>query len=757
MRFKRSPKFNSIKRTEREFDSIDFILEQESSNIAIIRDSLYTINDDDHKFEYINLLKKGKVGTLSELNFIALILEFYLSTFKGLKSWNEYTYFEIDHSSIQKIKSNFLDKLRLFVDPSGDINYHKHPKLRGLYGQLGELEHELRESVIKISRSDKYGEALQFQEHDVINDRFVLAVKSSSYNNDLGPIIDRSSTGMTLFVEPRSLRDKSNKRIQILVEIDSIIAKIERDFTEFLAQYYNEIFLLKKYVLRIDMLLMKSSYIKQKELTRPTLENEFVVELKDFFHPLIDEPVTNSIEINDQKKGLIISGPNTGGKTVTLKAITICHLFMHLGLFVPARFARLHPVSGIYYFSSDFQDISEGLSSFASETKNYLSIFEELSESNLVVVDEIFNSTSSEEASALAIAFLEELHKNSKTKVLISTHHQVFKTFIHSNTQYISAHVGHDNKTFMPTYKLFTGEPGSSMAFHIFENISKSISKASSIPERASEILDAKQMTYEKLLQELSSKKSELDKILGENKTINHELKNQRKAMEGLLHLEKEKIVLKFKSNIDKKIRQAENLFDDIKSQKVESKKQLSKNIGILKSSALKEVQALKERDKELDYFDQELSAKEIVVGVKYYSIILDRKVDVVSLDLRKKVAHCSGGKLTVKCPFKTLRMLKNTPNKAIYNRPQEKVIINRTLKGKVELDCRGMRLDAFQTEVETSLIELINGEIPFLTVIHGHGTGVLKKWLRDHLGTFKEIKYSAEDGNDGSTKIELI
>ncbi len=751
-RFNYAPSYKGQAEIEQLFNTVQFFLDLDNDSRYEIQSIIYELPSEKEKLERPNLLAKGTIFSLEELNLIARLLELNKDVQRKFRDWNLFSRFDLDQSVLQKINSHFVSRLRQFVDKDGSINYYKHPLLRELFKEISDLEKELRSTIQYISRSDEYDSKLQFKEHDVINDRFVLAIRSDSYKSELGPIIAKSSTGMTLFVEPPALRDRSNKRIRLIAQIEEIITKIAQDFSEYLHQYSKEIVIIRDFFLEIDFTMAKCNYIQQANLNRPILNNEFVFELYDFFHPLIEDPVTNTIFINETEKGLILSGPNTGGKTVALKSITLCQLMIQMGLFVPALKANLFPVSAIFYFSSDQQNIEEGLSSFASETISYLSIFDHLEDTNLIVIDEIFNSTSSEEASALAIAFLEEIHNATSAKVLISTHHQFFKTFIHGNSQYISAHVGHDDKNNMPTYKIFTGEPGSSMAFSIFSRIANGLKKTSLIPKRASEILDNKHISYEKLLQDLSSKKAELDKLLKENRDLNHQLKNQKNAMEGIVSLEKQRLVDDYKKKLEQKIKSAEELFQKVKSGEIATNKQFNKRVLEARHTLSREELIDNKRDD--NFTDTEISPEDVHEGVRYFSKLLGKEIEVTSINLRKKEVQGLCQKRMIKCPISSLRFLKNTPNKFLPKQSKVTINVDVQTRGNVDLDLRGMRLDDFKREVEIAVIELINGDIPFLNIIHGHGTGVLKKWLREYLKGIKEVHYQAEDGNDGCTHI---
>jgi DNA mismatch repair protein MutS2 len=216
---------------------------------------------------------------------------------------------------------------------------------------------------------------------------------------------------MTLFVEPLETREKANRRIFLLSEIEATILKLTIDLSKTVHQFAEEIKLISSWVQALDWLNTKATYSYKMHLTKPILSSRFHIELSGVFHPLLKNPVRNHLLLDNTHLGMIISGPNTGGKTVALKSLCVCVLFLHLGLYLPAQSAEIYPVDHLFYFSHDHQNLSEGLSSFASESKYYLELLTSLGDKNLIVVDEIFNSTSSEEASALAISFLDEIFK----------------------------------------------------------------------------------------------------------------------------------------------------------------------------------------------------------------------------------------------------------------------------------------------------------------------------------------------------------
>lgn len=750
-----SPKILSREELTTKLQTLEQYLNNYDDYSFVFNKEMRTLPSDAVKFSLITDLKKGRFFEASELNFLALLIENYIETFSTFSKLPFEESFALTREELSPLRRNFLNPLREFVDKSGSISYESHPLLRKLYAEVIAIESELRNSINRIARSELFAERLQMDNFDIINDRYVLAVRSDSYNSNLGSIVARSQSGMTLFVEPVEMRDRSNRRMQLLSEIESIVMKLTIDLSKNIFTEFTKIDLIARYILAVDWLNTKASYSSQLHLTKPVLTEKFHIELKGLFHPLIKNPVKNHFELKTSHKGFIISGPNTGGKTVALKSLCLCYLFLNLGLYIPASFGELAPVEGLFYFSHDHQNLSEGLSSFASESKYYLQLLEQLEPRNLIVIDEIFNSTSSEEASALAMSFLDEIHYRSVSKVVISTHHQVLKTFMHSNSQYVSAHVGYDFELNRPTYKLIVGEPGSSLAFKIFDNLSDKFGQHTHISERAKEFLDKKQVTYEALLQELSAKKIELEKLVNQNRTLNIELRNQKSSMEGVLFLEKEKIFTDYSKKIKNLFNQAEDLLTKVKEEKVQNKRSLITEMAQIQKEMNNHASAKIIPEERIELYGHMLpiTVAEIKVPMTVFSINLRKNVTAINVNQRKNEVQIQNGALSLWVSPTTLRYPSGTKP------PKTKVSIHvdRTIRGDIEIDCRGLRLDEFQKVADDAIHEVLTGEIPFVTIIHGHGDGILKAWLRDNLRkNHKELKWENIEGNDGCTKISL-
>ena len=727
--FQKPPSHRSRDVIEHNYDAVDYILTNLTEYSRSFDRAVRNLSSDAQKFNAIHLLEKCRECSISELNFLCNIFEAVIILYKPNQEVPLARNFPFNDDNIKSIEKGFANRLRKFVTPDGQVDFFKHPKLSKIYNEMIGIERQLRDDIKRTSKSSLYKNALQFDEHDIIHEYFVLAIKSDSYQYDHGPIISKSSSGMTLYVSPPQSMKKNNRRLRLAAELEEETAKICLEFSTFLSKFYNDFLLFSDFLIYFDSIKAKAIYCEKNDLKRPVFSDNKELKIEDFYHPMIQDPIKNEISIPEDKYGVIISGPNTGGKTVALKALTLCHLFPHLGLFIPARYSQIFPYKKIYYFSHDQQDLKKGLSSFASEVKNYLNLLSEIEngEDSLIIIDEIFNSTSSEEASALAISLLEEIQNRSKSKIIISTHHQMLKTLIFDKESYISAHVGYDIENDLPTYKVHYGNPGSSMAFEIFEHLSKRFGLESNIANSAKEILDSKSVSFEHLLAEVTKKSSELDYLLRDNKIVKFELEKRAKSNEGTIKLEKDRILKEFKQSLEEIQEEGEQFLKEIKETKDISSKVFGNKIKGIKNK-LPEPQIQSTESKSPYLYNPVPDIDEIILGKIYYSEVVKDKVTVTAVNKRKRTISIKNRNIGIWAPADSIRELGKIKDPKAKLKPEVFINIEREIIGKLEIDCRGMRLDEFQNSVEKSLIEVENGDIPYIVIVHGHGTGILKK-----------------------------
>lgn len=705
---------------------------------------------------YSTKIQKDSALEITELNQICCSFELIFEHLKVLFNYQFLTQESKDElfNIKRKLINNYIKPFRLFVEKDGTIDLSRHPLLKPLFQKQSQIESKIRSILNEKLTHQNFSEKIQFNTIDIVNDRYVIPIRSDNYNSQIGQIISRSDTGKTLYVELGETSQLNYQRIQVIVEIQNILSKLELNLTRELKDYIKYIYQFGEIIFEIDEYNTRNEFAKKYNLNRPTLLNDKTVKLYNSFHPLIENPIRNDISIDHSKKGLIISGPNTGGKTATLKTLALTQLLLRYGLFVPASAAEVHLYDKVYYFGNDQQNLEQGLSSFAAEVKNYTELLDSLAQTNLILIDEIFNSTSSEEASALAIAFFQKISSTADSHLVVSTHHQTLKTFLHQNKDYLSAHVGFDIDTNSPTYKLYYGAPGSSQALNIFQKITSKVPAVKNLYYEATKFLDNKIVHYEKLLGSLSQKENELNRLVRENNEINQQLKNQKKSMDGLVRLKVEEKVKETQIKLNKVYKQSQTLLKEIKSGNIQTQKAINKSLDQLNS----QVKTLS--PKKPDELPKErpnlAKPKKIEVGKEYFSLVLEKTVLVKKVDEKKKIAYIGSGHFSMKCPFKTL-MLANKSSNSSQIDSQQAVILHTSRNESIEYDCRGMRLEEFQDTVESAIADLLLGNVPFINFIHGHGTGVLKKWLRKYIKDHKEITFQKnETGNDGETRIIL-
>ena len=706
----------------------------------------------------LQAIEKNQARRIEQINELAMCTELYLDHYFSLEKLRLLNLDkEAFHLFKQKINKDFLKEFRRFVSKKGEIKFENHPRLKPLYLKQINLEQKIRSSLTQIINHEDFNNKLQYNSYDLINDHYIIPIKSDSYNSKLGQIISRSDSGHTLYVEPYQVSKMNQERLEIVIAIQEIIAKIELEIIRNLQPHQEQLKKITKIIEKFDELYSRSSFARELNLNCPRITSNRQIKIEGFFHPLIKDPVKNDLELLSHKAGFIISGPNTGGKTATLKSMAIIQLFLKFGLYLPCRAAEVFVYDSVFYFGNDQQQLEEGLSSFSAEVSNYIQLFNQLDDSNLILIDEIFNSTSSEEASALAMAIFKYLKDKKTCHTIVSSHHQTLKTIMHQNEDYISAHVGFDIDSNKPTYKIHIGSPGSSYALNIFKDMTKENIHFNNLYEVAIQNLDNKAIHYEKLLESISQKENKLNKLLKENNDLNVQLKNQKDSMQGIIKLKIDEKIHQSNKQIDKILKDAKNVLQDVRSKKITKDTKLHAKVLDLKAQ-VKKHSPFNEEDLDQKEKPNLFDPKEFKEGEYYYCLLVNKTVLLKKLYLKKKEAQVSIGNMNLKCPLHKLKVANKNPDAIKQSNKQTVAIhVERTSNVKLEYDCRGMRLGEFEDLIQKHISDLLMGEIPFLNIIHGHGDGVLKGWLKKFIRDNKDLAFdSSDDGNEGSSRIVL-
>lgn len=694
-----------------------------------------------------NLIKK-KLGKFQALEPPELI-----DTYNCLRCFHNirksFLYPQENIEPKEKIDKEFKEFNRtvplLFDEKTKEIVYDRHPLLAPIDKKIKEASKQIRVLLQRVSQEWAKRDLLQDESYDVLDNRYLLPVRSDRYTSTLGKIVYRSNSGNTLFVEPNALRELANLKIELEASLEREVFKILKACTEIVASNKTIFFPILDFILSVDWTYGRLWAQSRFGLCSPTFsENNKDIYFKSMHHPLIDGAVPNDLIQKGPLKGILISGPNTGGKTVLLKTMCLCIVLPHLGFGVPAKEARIPFCTNIKFLSHDNQDLLEGLSSFSSEALVYLETIKDAKAGDILFIDEIFNSTSSLEASQLAMGLIEKLaSKNVIT--FISSHHENLKEWVFAGTTLQSAHMGFIADQGIPTYQLFLGSPGKSYAKEVFKRLESSVLGGTSVSDavrqydHSSNSIETKLAKLQELEQSNKSLQEELSKLKGS-------LEEEKVSISGLLNIEREQMEKDFQTKWRKLKDKTFEIGERVKRGEIKNINKISQKLSEIAPQEIKESAPKKSPPANLG------SAK---IGESAYSKTLDKMGRVIKINEGKGTAQidCSGIKMWLQ--LSDLYLSKDHSKK---ERQINVFVSKQANQSSLLLDARGMRRDEFLTSAELHILEVVNGDLPFVDIIHGHGDGILKKALHELLKRFKnEVKFGFIEGNLGTTRVELL
>lgn len=641
------------------------------------------------------------------------------------------------------------------IDNEGKVVDRATPTLRSIRSKIHSLENKVRDELNRYTRTkSKYlSEAIV----TLRNDRYVLPVKADQQHMIGGIIHDQSASGQTVFMEPRTVVSLNNKLQHLTILEKQEIEKILQRISELIASHHSELKQNIEIIAKIDFIHARALYSERIKGARPTLNDEGIIDMKDARHPLIpeNEVVANDIKIGEDYTAIVITGPNTGGKTVTLKLIGLLTLMAQSGLQVPALDGcRLAVFERVYADIGDEQSIEQNLSTFSSHMTNIVSILERVNEHTLVLFDELGAGTDPQEGAALAIAILDEtVDKNAR--VVATTHYPELKAYGYNRKNVINASVEFNVNTLEPTYRLLIGVPGRSNAFEI----SRRLGLDEKIITRASEQIGHDTKSVESMIGSLEQSTRKADKayeqatkILDESEQLLADLKrkwhnfiNRREQ----LYKEAER---KAERELTKARQRAEKIVEQFRQKQVESFKE---HEWIDARRQLEEAQ--------LNLSDKQSPKK--LTSTKKEVIKPGDDVKVLSVNQRGSVIERLNddefivqiGIMKVNVNRDDLQRIKET--KQADQTPVATVRSSRSHTA-TELDLRGERYEDALNRLETYVDRALLAGYSRVSIIHGKGTGALRQGVQQFAKTHPNVASyrdgKANEGGIGVTIIEL-
>ncbi|AEB75661.1 endonuclease MutS2 [Clostridium botulinum] len=607
-----------------------------------------------------------------------------------------------------------------------------------------------------------YSQHLQENIYTVRGERYVLPVKVEHKGAVPGLVHDQSSSGATLFIEPMSLVDLNNEIKELrLKERD----EIERILTVLSGKVYDNIDVIKvnaDILWELDFIFAKAKYAAKLDAICPTISEDGHFNIIRAKHPLIDtkKVVENNIYLREGITSLVITGPNTGGKTVTLKTVGLMHIMAMSGLMITAaQGSTISFFKEVFADIGDEQSIEQSLSTFSSHMTNIVNIIDNADENSLVLFDELGAGTDPTEGAALAVSILENLRERN-TKVIATTHYSELKAYALKVDRVENASVEFDVETLRPTYRLLIGVPGKSNAFEI----SKRLGLPDYIIEDAKKGIDEETLKFEDLIQSLQHKNIKAQEHAREAEGAREEAVKLKEKYENKLD--------KFKDIREKAILNAQKEAKEIIKEAKEESDKILKDIRELErmgysSDVRKLLEENRKKLKEkLEKTEEKLNKpKEIgepidkvAEGDEVYLPKFDTKVMVLTNPDSKGDVQVQAGIMKIKVNIKDLRKTKETK---IEKRQRKKREVSLNLKSVASsVDLRGMDSQEAVYTADKYLDDACMGGLSEVTIIHGKGTGILRNSINDMLKRHPHVKSyrlgNYGEGGNGVTVVEL-
>ena len=709
------------------------------------------------------LVKRAEIGSILGVSEL-LDIKKTLGVITNLNNFNT-RLFDIEiQTPIFKEKMTFLTPIRPLqdaiakcIDDTGVMLDSATPQLRNIRRALNGMHGNIRQRMNQIlnARKDKLTEPLIA----LRNGRFTLPVKAEFKNSFRGIIHDQSASGHTTYIEPDEVAHMSNKLQALQVEEKAEIERILINLTSQVAEHFEELNLNTEIIRELDFMFAKGRYAHQLDAIMPRLDAFGSLKLIQARHPLVDKKavVANDIVLERKASAMVITGPNTGGKTVVLKTIGLLSMMMQSGLLIPAHQSSIMVIfDQIFADIGDEQSIEQNLSTFSSHMKQIIDITKKLTSNSLVLFDELGAGTDPKEGASLAVAILDYVKLQAKLTIATS-HFSELKAYAYETDDVVNASVEFNVDTLSPTYRLILGIPGRSNAFEI----SKKLGLPGVILERAQAGNVANQTEVSALITKIEDKGLELDHLLQATQKQNQEalrLKNDYEQKLAKLEKTKEKEIEKARHEGELAVKEARETAERI----VKELRQIKKSAHIKDHELTKRLTALNEQEamhKE-KFKKKAKNEKPLEVGDEVMVLSLARQGELVRLNKNGEWTVAMGG-MTVNIK----------PDDLQYIKPAKKTMKKQSVHGgsmsvkgatnvRASLDLHGMRYEEAMHALDQYFDQALLANHDTITIVHGLGTGALRKGVHKYLKSnpyVRDFRVGGEkEGGMGATVATL-
>lgn len=679
----------------------------------------------------------------------------------------------IIYNTVNSINDDQIDDIKaltstLFIDTElensiyesiiseNEISDNASSALRSIRQSIKNCNERIRQKLMSYITSSNYSNYLQDSLITMRNNRYVIPLKSEYSRQIKGLVHDQSASGATVYVEPLAIVELNNELRSLVAEESNEIERILQYFSQKITYICDNLKQTYELIAKLDSIFAKARYAQEIKGKRVSVNKDGYVNIIAGRHPLIDKQkvVPVSISVGGEYNTLLITGPNTGGKTVCLKLVGILSLMTASGIFPPCDENSVIAVfDNVFCDIGDEQNIEQSLSTFSSHLTNLIYICNHVTKNCLLLLDELGGGTDPAEGSALAISLI-EYFKNKGCKTITSTHYNELKEYSYTNDDIATAGMDFDPVTFAPTYKLIMGHTSSSNALEI----ATVLGLKSEIVNNARARLSDEKVAFDNIIKGAEKARRQAEEYQ-EKTRENYEIAKEsaEKAQRTLEELNEQK------QKLEEKMRKsAKDLLGDYLDEAEELVEEIKELVKKGDEQALFEARKLKKKISDIEIFAEkpvnnitELEG-EICIGDKIYIKSLDKIGEVVSINDKKKECQAKVGILTTNVKLKDCQKVKVEEKKE-----QPKVVVTKEFSNKpfsFEINLIGQRVDEALYNLDNYMSEAILHNCTEIRVVHGKGTGILRKAVQDYLKTCPYVdSYRIGKYGEGESGVTIV
>ena len=709
--------------------------------------------------EYETCVKLAEKGSTLSGNDLYLTVKLY-NTIKynslflsSLKKENISTIYYEEYVNNLYINEYLYSSLKKSIGEDGEVLDNATQQLASIRHRLHTIDARIKQKLQEILGK----EAAKLSQNTISlrDGHYVLPVRAEYKNSFKGSILDVSGSQQTVYIEPQQIIELTAKKAELIqeekIEVERILRFLSKDIGN------ESTILLENYsiIVNIDLMFAKGLLAKHQNAERPKINNELILDLVEARHPLlkVKKVIPNNISF-DKYQGIVITGPNTGGKTVLLKTVGLLTLMTKYGLLIPAsKQSNVMIYDNVFCDIGDDQSIESNLSTFSAHMTNIVNIIESVTPNSLVLFDEIGGGTDPTEGSNLAIAILEHL-VNNKISFITTTHYSELKTYAYSSNLIVNASMEFNRDTLSPTYHLKLGIPGSSNAFEIATKLGLRTDIIENAKTRTiensndvSELIKKLEYTSTKLDEQIQETSIEKDEYIKLNKELDKKIKILEKEKESILNKIQNDALLE----VDKIKTDALELLDEIKNQK-------SNNLKLHEAIALqKMVDDIEIKTNRPKKAVKKVNRRPLEEGDDVYSKDYDQ-YGVIVKKLKNGDFNVNFGNFVIKMNPSDLELVDKNET------PKPKVNIARSIVSKnpvsLSLDLRGERYEEAKEKLDKYFDDALLAGLKQVTIIHGYGTGTIRTLVQNYVKKHKLVdsyRYGGQgEGGMGSTIVTL-